>query len=71
MGEIPVRYGYGFSEHKLQLLQGEFSKATVPTEFSDTLQYLYNTNPCRERIVVENGIFCDKTIMYGIYEITM
>ena len=29
--------------------------------------YLYNTNQCRERIVVENGKFCDKTIMCGIY----
>ena len=31
MGKIPVRYGYGFSEHKLHLLQGEFSMDTVPT----------------------------------------
>jgi hypothetical protein len=38
-GKIPVRYGYGFSEHKLHLLQGEFSKDTVPTKFSDTSQY--------------------------------
>ena len=30
-----------------------------------------NLKRCRERIVVETGKFCDKTIMYGIYGITM
>jgi hypothetical protein len=46
MGKIPIRYGYGFSEHKLHLLQGEFSKATVPTKFSDTSQYTeYSCEP--------------------------
>ena len=33
--------------------------------------YLYNTNQCRERIVVETGKFCDKTIIFGIYYIPM
>jgi hypothetical protein len=29
-----IRYGYGFSEHKLHLFSGEFSKDIVPTKFS-------------------------------------
>ena len=33
--------------------------------------YLYNTNQCRERTIIEIGKFCDKTIMYKIYRITM
>ena len=33
-------YGYGFSEHKLHLFSGEFSKDTVPTKFSSPRRLL-------------------------------
>jgi hypothetical protein len=64
MGKISVRYGYGFSEHKLHLLQGEFSKATVSTKFS---VHMYCTYGFRSHTLkVKNALASSITTKFSL-----